>query len=182
MNQTPARPALRRLWPILALVALMWIGVSLLGRWGGAPPSIGEEALPLQLTTFDGQTVELAALRGQGVVLNFWASWCVPCRLEAPLFEAVWRRERARDIVFVGVNVQDDTPDALAFLAEFGVTYPNGPDNAENWARRFGVRGMPATFFIAPDGVVTAVVMGPLVAESDLIGRIDRIRPNSVAR
>lgn len=182
MNQPVARPAWRRLWPMLTLVALAWIAVSLLGRWGSGPPTAGEDAPPMQLVTFDGQTVALEALRGQGVVLNFWASWCVPCRLEAPLFEEVWRRERERGIIFVGVNVQDEPEAALAFLAEFDVTYPNGPDTAENWARQFGVRGMPATFFIAPDGVVTAVVMGPLVAESDLMQRIERIRPPSIAR
>lgn len=177
-QEPPARPAWRRLWPVLTVVALVWIGVSLLGRWADRPPLAGDDALPLRITAFDGAVIDLAELRGQGVVLNFWASWCVPCRLEADLFEAVWRQERDNGIVFVGVNVQDAPEDALAFLAEFDITYPTGPDGPENWARRFGIAGMPATFFIDPDGVVRAVVMGPIVAESDLLRRIDAIRPD----
>lgn len=173
----PARPAWRRMGPILTIVAVVWIVVSLLGRWQDRPPLMGDVAPELQISAFDGASIDLAALRGQGVVLNFWASWCVPCRLEAGVFEATWRREQANGVVFVGVNVQDAPEDALAFLAEFDITYPNGPDNAANWARQYGVRGMPATFFIAPDGVVQAVVMGPIVGEEDLLRRIDAIRP-----
>ena len=144
------RPALRRLLPILLIVAAAWFGAAWLARGEHAAATVTGQAPPLAITGFDGAPIDLAALRGQGVVLNFWASWCGPCRAEAPLLEAAWQRERDRGIVFVGVNVDDTTDAAQAFLAEFGLSYPNGPDTAERWGDRFGVNGLPTTFFIEP--------------------------------
>jgi cytochrome c biogenesis protein CcmG, thiol:disulfide interchange protein DsbE len=82
------------------------------------------------------------------VVVNFWASWCVPCRQEAPDLEATWRQYRAQGVRFLGVNVQDSTDDALAFVKEFGITYPSVRNTNEEVYRAFGVRGVPETFFL----------------------------------
>ncbi len=86
------------------------------------------EAPPFTFTTFQGETIALEDLRGQGVVLNFWASWCNPCRDEAALLEATWRREKDNGIVFIGLDYLDQEPAAKAYLAEFDITYPSGPD------------------------------------------------------
>ncbi len=107
----------------------------------------------------DGR-LSLAELRGAPVVLNFWASWCDPCRKEAPLLEASWRRSRSDGVVFVGLNMQDARSDARRFLNEFAVSYPNvrEPDDAR--ARAWGTTGLPETFFLSRDGRVVAHVVG----------------------
>jgi cytochrome c biogenesis protein CcmG/thiol:disulfide interchange protein DsbE len=87
-------------------------------------------------------------LRGKAVVINFWASWCVPCREEAPLLEKTWRAYRDEGVVFVGVNTKDARSDARRFVKEFGVTYPIVRDLDQTLTRGFGVKGLPETFFV----------------------------------
>lgn len=119
------------------------------------------------LELFDGSTLQLSELRGQVVVVNFWASWCPPCREEARALEASWQVLRDEGVVFVGVNVWDDRDDALAFIDEFGVTYPNGPDD-NGIAIDYGVIGIPETYIVDRDGRIAAKFVGP-VTSSQLI-------------
>ncbi len=108
------------------------------------------------------EQVAFSELRGTPVVLNFWASWCTPCREEAPLLEQGWRDGRERGVVFVGLNMQDLTEDARAFLREFHNTYLNVRDQGNAVALEWGVTGLPETFFIAPNGYVVAHVVGAI--------------------
>jgi cytochrome c biogenesis protein CcmG/thiol:disulfide interchange protein DsbE len=140
------------------------------------------QAPPFTFTTFDGETISLEDLRGKGVVLNFWASWCAPCRDEAPLLEAMWRREKDNGIVFIGLDYLDQEPAARAYLAEFNITYPNGPDLQSAAARRYGIKGVPETFFIDPDGVIQELVVGPIVSQAQMEALLDKIRPRSPAQ
>ncbi len=128
-------------------------------------------------TTFEGKTISLADLRGQGVVLNFWASWCDPCRDEADLLEQTWQREQGNGIVFIGLDYLDQEPAAKAYLAEFNVTYPSGPDLQSKAARRYGIKGVPETYFITPTGEVVETIIGPLTSQAQLDGLIEQIRP-----
>jgi cytochrome c biogenesis protein CcmG/thiol:disulfide interchange protein DsbE len=134
-------------------------------------------APPFEFTTFDGQTISLDDLQGQGVVLNFWASWCDPCRDEAELLESAWRREEGNGIVFLGLDYLDQEPAALAYLAEFGITYPNGPDLQSQAARRYGIKGVPETFFITPEGQIAETVIGPITSQARLDQLLEQIRP-----
>ncbi len=109
----------------------------------------------------DGQ-VDLKELRGEPVVLNFWASWCVPCRVEAPRLERAWKVARARGVAFVGLNMQDVTEDARNFLAQFSVSYLNVRDRSNDVALDWGVTGIPETFFIAPNDKVVAHISGAI--------------------
>ncbi len=111
--------------------------------------------------------VALSELRGTPVVLNFWASWCPPCREEAPLLERAWRDGRERGVAFVGLNMQDLTEDAHSFLREFDNSYLNIRDQGNAVALEWGVTGLPETFFIAPNGYVVAHVVGA-VSEDQL--------------
>lgn len=175
--ETPRHTAWRRLLPVLAVVAAAWFGVGWLNRNEHRPQLYEGQVPTLQLQMFDGSTLDLADLRGQGVVINFWASWCVPCRIEAELFEDAWRAEQFNDILFIGVNRQDTREAAQAFIDEFGVSYPNGADEDNEWSRAFGIVGLPSTFFINDEGEIQAVVWGPITTASELAQQLDKIRP-----
>lgn len=131
------------------------------------------QAPDFTLRTFDGATLRLADLRGQPVLVNFWASWCPPCRDEAPLLERTWRAYRGQGVAFVGVDIWDAEPDARRFLQEFGVTYPNGPDPG-TVALDYGLTGIPETFFIDRQGQVMRKWIGPL-GEAPLRAFLDEL-------
>ena len=107
----------------------------------------------------DGR-VALNELRGTAVVLNFWASWCFPCREEAPLLERRWRTASRQGVLFLGLNMQDIRGDALAFLRRFGQTFPNVRDPSDAISRKWGLTGIPETFFISARGDVVGHVIG----------------------
>ena len=107
-----------------------------------------------ELETFDGGTLRLSDLEGKVVVLNFWASWCPPCRWEMPFFETMWNEYRDRDVVFVGVAMSDTLEDAQSFAEESGVTYPIGLDQTREIVRDYEVRSLPTTFFIDKEGQI----------------------------
>src|SRR6266516_7697308 len=120
----------------------------------------------LKAAVSDGR-VSLPELRGTPVVLNFWASWCDPCRTEAPRLERGWRAARARGVAYLGLNMQDLTDDSRGFLREFHIDYLNVRDPGNSIARRYGVTGLPETFFISAEGQVVGHVIG-VVSEQQL--------------
>lgn len=135
--------------------------------WGLAHPAeqgsglVGRPAPELAITAPDGSVVRLSQLRGRPVVLNFWASWCVPCRQEGPLLQQAAGRHS--DVAFLGADIQDSEAAARAFAREVGVTYPSGPV-ASGSPASFGVSAPPETFFIDSGGRVAARFTGPLDA------------------
>lgn len=128
-------------------------------------PLVGQPAPDFEIPLFAGGTLRLSQLTGQVVVLNFWASWCIPCREEAPLLEWAWRRYREAGVVVVGVNLWDTDRDARAFLQEFGQTFPTGPDASGRSAIAYGVTGIPETFLIDRAGVIRWTWKGTLTKE-----------------
>jgi cytochrome c biogenesis protein CcmG, thiol:disulfide interchange protein DsbE len=125
---------------------------------GSPPPPLARR---LRAALADGQ-VAITELRGLPVVLNFWASWCVPCREEAPILERGWRRDADRGVLYLGLNMQDLTDDARGFLQEFGITYPTIRDQGNSVARDYGATGIPETYFIDRRGRVVGHVVGVL--------------------
>ncbi|HZJ26957.1 MAG TPA: TlpA disulfide reductase family protein [Acidimicrobiia bacterium] len=99
-------------------------------------------------------SVHLADLRGRPVVVNFWASWCIPCRKEFPMLERARRKYRDRGLVIIGVDFRDIAADAKAFANGEGATWSLVTDPGREAALAYGVRGIPQTFFIRPDGTI----------------------------
>jgi len=134
---------------------------------------VGDPAPDFELTTLDGDTVRLSDFRGTPVVLNFWASWCTPCRAEFPLL-----RDRDADadgeFALVGVDTGDIRADGRRFASEQRARWPNGFDVDGSVAKGYGVIGLPQTFFIRADGTIAARVPAELTAETfrDQVARI----------
>ena len=127
--------------------------------------SIGEPVPDFILQDLAGQTVRLSDFHGKTVVLNFWATWCPPCRAEMPDLQAAYdERLPAGDFVVLAVDklVEDSAGAVTDFVDEFGLTFPVVLDGGDDVSRRFNVRGLPATFFIDRDGVLRAKNLGPV--------------------
>ncbi|MEJ7568274.1 MAG: TlpA disulfide reductase family protein [Gaiellaceae bacterium] len=127
------------------------------------------------LSNLDGDgELALESLRGKAVVLNFWASWCGPCKDETPLLQKGWERWQGKGVVFVGVDVKDFRGDARSFVRKFGVTYPNVYDGKGSTVGRYGVTGFPETYFIDARGQVVYRIAGPVDEASELDEAIER--------
>ena len=120
-----------------------------------------------ELPLLDGSgTLSLASLRGRAVVLNFWASWCEPCKEESPRLEAAWQRWKDRGVVVVGIDAQDFRVDAKRFVKRYGLTYPIVHDGSGSTLGRFGVSGFPETWFVDREGrLVGERIQGPVSDE-----------------
>ncbi len=131
--------------PALAFIGVLWVA---LARTGSQAQS-GSGAPSFELPLLDGSGVLADEdLRGKPVIINFWASWCIPCREEAPLLEKTWRAYRDQGVVFLGVNIKDAESDARRFVDEFDITYPIVRDLDQSLTQDLGVKGLPETFFI----------------------------------
>jgi len=146
--------------PILALLAF---GFSRDSRYITSP-LLAKPAASFTVTLFDGKKLTLDDLRGKAVFLNFWASWCAPCRAEAHDLEAAWQKVKHKNMVFLGVALQDSDKNSLEFLKEFNVTYPNGKDEFGKIAVDYGTWGIPESFFIDPQGRITYKHVGGIRA------------------
>lgn len=161
---------------IVGLLALLYYVMSQSGQLSGFSPGINLEptlirqdnrpAPDFTLTLSDGRVVRLSDFRGQPVVINFWASWCGPCRLEAPALEEAHVRYKDQGVVILGINLWDSEEGAAEFRKIYGQTYPSGPDPRGTIAIEYGVSGIPETFFITPDGHIAAKFVGPLPMET----------------
>jgi len=141
----------------LAVVGTVAYGVSRPAPGIDVPPELPEFSLPLLAGKGELDSDQLA---GHPTVLNFWASWCAPCREETPLLEKTWRSYKDRGVRFVGVNLRDASANAKDFVRKFGVSYPVVVDNEEVLAQSFGVDGLPQTLFINADGEVVSATAG----------------------
>ncbi len=128
------------------------------------PLSVGDKAHDFTLSDVNGRDVSLSDFTGQPVVVNFWATWCPPCRLEMPELQNAYDTYRDQGLVVLAVNAQEAEPQVRAFFEEMGFTLPALLDSDGQVGRAYGTPGLPSTFFIDRSGAVTAVHRGLLTA------------------
>lgn len=133
-------------------------------------PRQGFQAPDFTLETLEGSSIRLSNLRGQPVVLNFWASWCPPCRAEMPALQAAFEADGANGLVVLAVNTtfQDSRAAAAAFIEEFGLSFPIALDQDGTVSRQYQLRALPSTWFIDAAGVVRQVVVGGPMSEATI--------------
>lgn len=158
---------------LIAFLALIGMG---LRRAQSGPITIGQRVPDFTLTSFDGQTFDTGDFSGKVIVVNFWASWCKPCEQEAAELEAVWQYYKpGGQVVFLGVDYVDTEPEALAFLAKFGITYPNGPDLRTKISQMFRIQGVPETYIIDREGRLAYVKKGPFQSQAEIQKAIEAL-------
>ncbi len=167
---------------ILLLVGLAWIWVNRVpGDAATASadlppaPAVGHPAPDFSLPTLSGETFTLSELRGTPVVLNFWATWCPPCRAELPELQAASER-LAGQVAIVGVNQAEAPADVAAFAGRLGLSFPMPLDVNAQASRLYAVRSLPTTFFIDRQGVIRRIQIGP-VNEATLAQMLRTIYP-----
>lgn len=152
-------------WNLLMVAVLVWAAPRLLPHLGAiVGVDSGSRAHPeYSVETLDGAPLTSASLRGKVVLVNFWATWCVPCRVEMPLLERMYARHRDRGFVLLGLSVDRGGVEAVRrFVQERGISYPVAIVGSDVERAFGGIRGYPTSFLIDRDGVVRNEVIGPL--------------------
>jgi cytochrome c biogenesis protein CcmG, thiol:disulfide interchange protein DsbE len=148
---------------VLAVVGLLTFGLLSKGTSGVA---LGDPAPTTSLQRLGGGGDEsLSAYRGRWVLVNFWASWCAPCRQEAPELEEFQRQHGDKNFTVVGIDTRDLSGDGMAFVKKFGLSYPQLRDGDGNVGHEFGTTGVPENYLIGPDGRVRWLVHSPVTEE-----------------
>jgi len=155
--------------PAVALVALLaWATFA-----PGSTPQPGDAAPSFTAERLDGSgSLSLEDFRGQPLVINFWASWCLPCEEEAPLFNTM-ARKYGDDLAFLGINIKDAETDALEFEQRFEMSYPSVRDESRTIEDSYGLTGQPETFLIAADGTIHEHIPGAVTDAAYLQGLLD---------
>ena len=144
-----------------AFAALMILIGTKLYQVSLGPVSKGK-APDFTLTTFEGESYTLSDYVGQVIVINFWASWCGPCALEAPDLERAWRKYKDHGVLFLGIDYVDTEKEAQAYLQKWGVTYPNGADLRTKISQAYRIKGVPETYIINQNGIIAGTIIGPI--------------------
>ena len=160
-----------------ALWTLISRGPESSSQQSGVPPNPKEgfTAPDFTLDLLDGGQLSLSELRGHPIVLNFWASWCLPCRSEMPAIESVYQRYKESGLVVIGLNLtsQDSESDARAFVQELGLTFPIALDRDGSVRERYQLLGLPSTYFIDQSGIIRSVIVGGPMSEATIQSNIE---------
>ena len=173
-----------RAWTALMTVVLVvgafWI------CWGRVPqadrtgddeaaemgPRPGFQASDFELASLEGEPIRLSELEGKIIILNFWATWCQPCRTEMPALERVWNQYRERDLIILAVNLQESPQRVSAFVQEIGLTFPILLDDDGQVFQQYQVQLYPTTYFIDRGGIIRDVIYGGPMAETTVASKV----------
>jgi cytochrome c biogenesis protein CcmG/thiol:disulfide interchange protein DsbE len=151
---------------ILAITAV--VGIAFARQ--NANLSIGKPAPNFTVTTFDGEELSLSDLKGQVVVVNFWASWCAPCHDEAPELQYIHETYQNAGVVLVGITyAESNIQNSIDFIERYGITYINAPDRGTRISKQYGITGVPETFIIDREGNLSQYYPGPV--DANLLGQ-----------
>jgi len=164
-QEKETRRRLSPAWLAAGIIGMLVLALLGYGLTTHASLQVGSPAPEMGLTALDGRSMSLADQRGQVVVINFFASWCPPCREEAADVQQTWSDYQHRGVKFYGIAYKDAASPAQAFLAEFGVTYPSAIDPGSRVARAYGITGVPETFVIDQQGQLVRHFPGPVTRE-----------------
>ena len=145
----------------VAVLVVALLGYSLFTQ-PTALPKVGSPVPDFQLTALDGSPMNLVDHRGEVMVINFFASWCAPCRQEAVDLEQTWHEYQSQEVQFFGIAYKDAESKAQAFLDQFDVTYPSAVEPGNRTARAYGVTGVPETFVVDQQGRLVRHFLGPI--------------------
>jgi peroxiredoxin len=168
---------------LVVVAGVLWTVLSRVPSAVGAPrssspsPREGFLAPDFTLDTLQGEAVKLSDLRGKIVVLNFWTTWCPPCRAETPALETSYGSYKEADVIILGVNLtnEDSLQEVEAFVQEFGLTYPILLDRDGTVGLLYQLNGLPTTFFINREGVIRTVVVGGPMSETFIRSKIEAL-------
>jgi cytochrome c biogenesis protein CcmG/thiol:disulfide interchange protein DsbE len=153
----------------IGLLALIWTQLLTPASNPQSGTFIGHTApdfsLPMLRASNQQNMLTLSNFKGKAVVLNFWASWCGPCKEEAPLLESAWKQVQGKNVVFLGIDFQESTNNATDFLQSYNITYPAVLDTHGAVANKYGVTSLPVTVFINQKGVVVSKISQELTAQ-----------------
>lgn len=166
----------------LLTLSLMWIYLSIVpsGSSSGEDkriPHAGFLAPEISLSNTKGENISLINLRGKPVVVNFWASWCPPCRAEMPALQKVYKDYEAKGLVVLAVNstIQDTRSDAEALIDQNLISFPVLFDENGNATKQYQITSLPTTFFISPDGIIREIAVGGPMPEALIRTRVDKL-------
>jgi peroxiredoxin len=182
-DSKPLSPWKYRSFPIIILIlGAGWIWISRIptaaeGAERVSVPTKGFPAPDFALQDPDGSIYELSSLKGKVVLINFWASWCPPCRSEMPAMDEVYSQYQNQGFIILAVNstIQDDPDEAKAFFKEMGLTFPLLLDTDGSVTQTYQVRSLPTSFFIDREGIIQEVIIGGPMAEALMISRIEKL-------
>ena len=165
-----------RVIPVIALAAALTLGLVVSGCPGQStpnggvtgPPEIGKLAPDFELVTLDGKTVVLSQLFGRAVMVNFWATWCMPCRYEMPYIQQVYEDWPEEELVVLTINVGESSSRVSQFMRSEGFSFPVLLDSDGSVAQRYNVQGIPTTFFIDKYGFIQNITVGSFQSRAEI--------------
>jgi cytochrome c biogenesis protein CcmG, thiol:disulfide interchange protein DsbE len=170
-KQVPVWLIILALAGLLGFLSFLAVGMKKMDR---QPLALGDSVPDFSITSFSGETFNTSDLREKVILVNIWASWCLTCKDEAAMLEQVWKEyQGSGEVVFLGIDYVDTEKEALAYLDEFGITYPNGPDLRTKVSQIFQVSAVPETYLIGRNGILASLKIGPFTSAEEIRQMLD---------
>ena len=163
---------------ITRCIAFILVSLFLSGM-AGSPPLLGGPAPGFELKSLDGETVKMSELKGEFVVLNFWASWCVPCMKEMPELQKTHEDFGNKNFKVIAINFGESKKKVSEFTRDFGLSFPVLIDRNGNTSEKYRILNLPVTYFISPDGIIRDTIHGSVTQEV-IANKINQIKENKI--